>query len=1010
MFSNTPIKTIYKILTKKTKFLLPIICLFLSIQVSGQYSVRVVDSRNSNSINRVLVNRVINNASGVSTETIGYTDSNGRISINQPKGTQIHFIASNYQEQDYFLGTEMRIIISLESSIDRVDEVVVVGYSKVKRKEITGSVGSVKGADLVKQPVLTGTQALQGKLAGVQITNYGSPGSAPTVRIRGTGSVIGGAEPLYVVDGVITDDIRNISTSDIVSMDVLKDASSTAIYGVRAANGVVLITTKAGKRGSSSVSYDGYFGFKNLSNKVYMAGPNLFTAYSNEAAGTFAIKDEQITGKTDWMDAITRTGLQQNHSISINGGGEKNASFLSVNYMKESGILIGNDYERVTLRNNNDFYVGDKLRIGNTLNLSRYFSNNKPFSAFTAAYNAAPLYDVIDENGNYGYSDVNNVGNPVAALDYTDDQSFGNRLMGNLYADWEIIKGLKFNTSLGLDAYGNEGRNYQRRYRVSGTQRYDTTTYTVSANNGYRWIWNQLLTYDANINKNQSLKIIAGHTAEQYDGEMYAISRDGVPSKPQYRYINTGASTIQGNILYQRPVSDYGSRESYLAKVSYAYYDKIFVSGSFRRDGSSKFPVQNRWGNFPSVGLAWDLTKESFFPRSKNFNYLKARASWGKVGNDRINPSEFVTLLSTGLVSVFGNGDIQDGSTIAEIKDPNLKWEVTTEYDFGFDFELGEKRWFGTMDWYYKLTSGALFNVPLSAGLGDNNNSMLTNAADISNTGLELTLGYKSLPGDYRSGFNWSSVLTATFNRNRVENLGLGRPTNYGSLNNGEFATRVAPGQPIGVFWVYETDGVYQSNEEINNSAHLFGAQPGDFRIKDNNGDGVIDDLDRVYVGSYQPIAYFGWNTQLTYKNWDLNIDIFSNYGNKVFNGKKTVRYGGSYNVEYDVAVNRWTPDNPTNEAPRAYNGVPKPSDYYVESGSFVRLNNLSLGYTMPGRAISKIGAKSLRFYVTAQNLFTWMSYSGYTAELPGAPPQAGIELNIYPTSRTVLTGVQIQF
>ena len=578
-------KTIQNVKFVALKLVFFLSFLFAFSLLKAQYSLQVVDSKTSKPINKVLVNRVLTNAKEVSTETVGYTDSLGRILLNQPKGTQIHFIASEYNERDYYLANEKRVIISLDKDVDRVNEVVVVGYSKVKRKEITGSIGSVKGADLVKQPVLTGTQALQGKLAGVQITNYGSPGSAPTVRIRGTGSVIGGAEPLYVVDGVITDDIRNISTSDIVSIDVLKDASSTAIYGVRAANGVVLITTKAGKRGSSSVSYDGYFGFKNLSNKVYMAGPNLFTAYSNEAAGTFAIKNEQITGKTDWMDAITRTGLQQNHSISINGGGKKNASFLSVNYMKESGILLGNDYERVTLRNNNDFYIGDNLRIGNTLNLSRYLSNNKPFSVFTAAYNAAPLYDVIDENGNYGFTDVNNVGNPVAALDYTDDQSFGNRLMGNLYADWEIIKGLKFNTSLGIDAYGNEGRNYQRRYRVSGTQRYDTTTYTVSANNGYRWLWNQLMTYDANINKNQTLKVIAGHTAEKYDGEMYAISRDGVPSKPQYRYINTGASTIQGNILYQRPVSDYGSRESYLAKVSYAYYDKIFISGSFRRDG-----------------------------------------------------------------------------------------------------------------------------------------------------------------------------------------------------------------------------------------------------------------------------------------------------------------------------------------------------------------------------------------------------------------------------------------
>lgn len=980
-----------------------ILILLIGNNLQGQFTLQISNDKTGKALENV---EAVLISSG---NSLGKTDENGILNLNSPKGTEILLTKENFENYTTVLGNDNRIFISLAPKVESVEEVVIVGYNSQKRREITGSVGSVKGADLIKQPVLTGTQAIQGKLAGVQITNFGSPGSAPTVRIRGTGSVIGGAEPLYVVDGIITDDIRNIATTDIVSIDVLKDASSTAIYGVRAANGVILITTRAGKRGTSELRYDSYFGFKSLTNKVYMSGPNSFATYSNEAAGAFAIKPEQITGKTDWMDAITRTGLQQNHSISLSGGGNKSASFLSVNYMKESGILLGNDYERITIRNNNDYYINNGLKIGNTLNISRYKSNNKPFSVFTSAYNAAPLYDAVDENGNYGYSDVNNVGNPLAALDYTDDQSFGNRLMGNVYADVKLAKGLNFNTSFGLDAFDNQGRNYQQRYRVSPTQRYDTTTYRVSSQNGYRWIWNQILTYTTEINKKHKITLLAGHTAEQYDGEEFAIAKDGVPSKPQYRYINTGNSTIQGNILYQRPIGDYGKRESYLSKFNYAYADKLFVTGSLRRDGSSKFPEANRWGYFPSLGLAWDLTKEGFISRNNTVNYLKLRGSFGQVGNDRINPSEFTALLSTGLISVFGNDDIQDGSTIAEIKDPNLKWEITTEYDLGVDLEMLDKRIFVTFDAYYKLTSGALFNVPLAAGLGDNNNSMLTNAADISNQGIELTVGYTP-KNNAKNTFKWNTQLTSTFNKNRVENLGLGRPTNYGNLNNGEFATRVAPGQPIGVFWVYETDGIFQNTDEINQSAHFFGTQPGDFRVIDQNNDGIINDEDRIYVGSYQPVVYLGWNTQLNWKNWDFNIDFFSNIGNKVFNGKKTVRYGGSYNVEYEVAANRWTPDNPSNTSPRAFNGVPKPTDYFVESGSFLRLNNLAIGYTMPKRQLAKIGAKNVRFYLTAQNLFTLMNYSGYTAELPGAPPEAGIELNIYPTSRTVITGVQIQF
>jgi hypothetical protein len=267
--------------------------------------------------------------------------------------------------------------------------------------------------------------------------------------------------------------------------------------------------------------------------------------------------------------------------------------------------------------------------VGNTLNLSNYKSNNKPFSVFTQAYNAAPLYDAIISPGVYGYTDVNNVGNPLATLDYTNDQSFGYRMMGNVFAELKLAKGLTLSSSYGTDIYDNNGQNYQTRYRVSATQRYDTTTLTMSNNTGYRWVWNNLAFYDKNINKDHKFKFLAGHTRERYDGEMYAISRDGVPSAPQYRYINTGTSTIQGNILYQRPVSDYGRRESFLAKVNYTFADKFFLSGSMRRDGSSKFPVQNRWGNFPSLGLGWELTKESFLRKSANLNYLKLRASWG---------------------------------------------------------------------------------------------------------------------------------------------------------------------------------------------------------------------------------------------------------------------------------------------------------------------------------------------------------------------------------------------
>ncbi|MEY5036716.1 MAG: hypothetical protein RLZZ110_1733, partial [Bacteroidota bacterium] len=746
---------------------------------------------------------------------------------------------------------------STQDSIEKpMEEAVVIGYATAKKKDLTGSIASIKGAEIMQQPVLTASQALQSKMAGVQITNSGAPGSAPTVRIRGTGSVIGGAEPLYVVDGIITDDIRNINTADILTIDVLKDASSTAIYGVRAANGVILITTKRGGMGKPKLNYDGYAGVKLMSNKIAMARPGTFSKYSNEAAGTFAVLPTDVTGETNWYDAITRPGNMNNHNLSISGGTEATSYLFSVNYYNENGILNDNNYERVSIRSNNEYRVNDRLKFGNNIGLTRWNSNNKPFSLFTDAYNAAPIYNAKNADGTYGFTTLSDVGNPLAKLEYTDDKTWGNRFMGNFYGDVKLKKNLSFRSAFGLDYDNSRGANYQQKYRVSPTQKYDTTTLTQSEMEKYRWIWDNTLTYTPTLKKGHNMQIMAGHTAERYDGFEQSFKLDGVPFAQQYRYLNTGRDPIQGIINYQRPIADYGRRESYLGRVSYNYEGKYLLNASFRRDGSSKFPTQNRWGNFPSVGLGWMVSNEGFMKNVRSINMLKVRGSWGKVGNDRINPSEFVTLLSTGLSAVFGN-QISMGSTIAEIKDPNLKWETTEEIDFGVDFEAINGHISGVIDFYNKKTLGALFNIPLPGGLGDNNNSMLTNAADILNRGLEVSLRYNK---NSKGKFNYSIGANATFNHNEVLGLGSGLPTNFGSLRNGEFATRVAAGQPIGSFWVYETNGIFQSQAEVDAAPHFLGAQPGDFRVVDQNNDGKLNDLDRIYVGSYQPKCYVGIN------------------------------------------------------------------------------------------------------------------------------------------------------
>jgi TonB-dependent SusC/RagA subfamily outer membrane receptor len=400
---NLPFLSWFELKQLRVSFLL-FLAIFCNTVLFGQYMPQVyaikILGQNNQPLNGAKITYSENTSAGnIKKEVVA--NEKGEAEVVLTLGISLEISASDYESQSVILTDNLKLEIQLEPKSENVGEVVVVGYATSKRRELTGSIGSVSGATLAKQPVLTAAQALQGKLAGVQITSSGAPGSAPTVRIRGTGSVIGGAEPLYVVDGVITEDIRNINNADILSVDVLKDASSTAIYGVRASNGVILITTKAGTRGKASVTYDGYYGIKSISNKVDMAGPNMYATYSNEAAGTFAIIASDITKKptTDWFDAITRTGIQQNHSISVSGGGDLATSLLSVNYMKEQGILSGNDYERLAIRNNNTFNINKSLKIGNNIGLSKYHSNNKPFSLFTQAYNAAPIYTAKDENG-----------------------------------------------------------------------------------------------------------------------------------------------------------------------------------------------------------------------------------------------------------------------------------------------------------------------------------------------------------------------------------------------------------------------------------------------------------------------------------------------------------------------------------------------------------------------------------------------------------------------------------
>ncbi len=931
------------------------------------------------------------------------TDNNGNYTIVVAENATLVFSTVGYESIEVSVSGKTVVDISLKQSSRVMDQVVVVGYGSARKKDLTGSSASVKGADIVNLPALTATQAIQGKVAGVQISNSGAPGSTPNVRIRGTGSILGGADPLYIVDGVITNDIRNINSADIVSMDILKDASSTAIYGARAANGVILITTKAGTRGKFAISYNAYAGVKLLTHKVKMSGPNLYAFYSNEAAGAPEIIASDISGSAYWYDELTRPAIFQNHSLSISGGKTKYRYFFSMGYMNEQGTLLDNDYGRLTVRYNHELTINSKLKFGNNIGFSYYNSENKPYSLFTTAYIAAPIYNAKNADGTYGYTTKSDVGNPLATLEYTHDRSFGKRLQTTAWGEYQIIKGLTFRSSFGIDLEQNNGRIYTPVYFVGPTiQKNESSDLHYSRDSIYQWVWDNFITYDKKFGTDHNLRIVVGHTAERRNGWTSSADKNNVADDKSLWKLNF-KDTAGAQQNFRDPIGNYYRRESFFIRANYRLKERYLLNATFRRDANSNFSLKNRWGNFPSVGVGWILSSENFMAHQTLFDELKLRASYGWVGNDVIAPGQFDLRPTDQLYAYFGTNRY-NGATVTSIVDPDLKWEVVKELDFGLEFSAFRQRLTGEIDYYSKKATDALYTVRyLNVGFGTD---FLTNAADVTNKGIEISLAWN---GEINKVTKYVVRGNITFNHNNVSNVGLGKPLNYGSLNNGWSATQTLAGQPIGSFWVFKTDGIFQTIDEVAAYPHVLNAQPGDFKFVDINQDGEIDNEDRIHVGSYQPKLYYGFNTAVTWKKFDFSLDIFGVSGNKVYNAKKGVRYGGNYNIEFDVATDRWQPGSNNNTTPRAFNGVPYPSDYFIESGSFARINNVTLGYNFEMKG-SRLKIEKLRVFASANNPYIYTKYTGFTPELPGNQNEAGIELNIYPISATYMFGVNVQF
>lgn len=926
------------------------------------------------------------------------TDMNGHYYIRVQKGSTLVFSYIGMQTIEVVVENQSTLNVILKSNVAQLKDVVVIGYGTAKKHDFTGSVSSIQGDKLTEISAVSPIANLQGKVSGVQIVSNGLPGSAPMVLIRGVGSIQAGITPLYVVDGVITDDIRNLNPDDIVSINVLKDASSQAIYGARGSNGVIMITTKSGHAGKLKVNYSGYTGFNTIASRVKMAGSKLYEEYTNEALQYDhkqpAFPTIDATYNTDWLSEITRPGKVMQHTVTMSGGSKDIVYFISLGYYNEQGILKKNNYRRISLKIKNEYYLTKFLKFGNNINLSSYHSDNPNTGYFNEAYRQAPDFPVKDDQGIWGWSNnINNVGNPVASLEYWNNQGKGYRGLGSFWLEAKIIKGLTFRSNFGLDISVNNGLNYSPFFIASPTQQNLISNLSVSNNNEFHYTWDNYFTYNRSFKGVHNLKIVAGITTEQFQTSYLSGYRQDVPPQENYWYLNLGnaASATNGN------GGDKWRRMSYFSRVSYNYKGKYLFTGTLRREGSSRFGADNRWGVFPAFGLGWRISEENFLKGSDVVSNLKLRGSWGIVGNDNISTNAFLYTINTGINYVL-NQNIVVGSTITDIKDPSLKWETSNSYDIGLDFGFFKNRLSGSVDYYNKQTKNLLFPLPLPAILGSA--SYVTNVARMENKGFEFNVNWSQKVND---NFSYSVGGNVTFNQNKVLDLANGLPINGGGLNNGQYTTRTAVGEPVGSFYVYKTNGIYQNQDDINNSAHFPGAKPGDLIYVDTNGDGILNDDDRVFAGSYQPKFYFGFNFSAKYKQFDFLVTAFGNLGNKVYNGKKAQRWGGE-NIEASLS-DYWTTDNPSNTTPRASNSVPIASDYYIESGDFLRINNLTVGYSIPvkSKTISKF-----RIYLSAQNPVTFKKFSGFNPELPGGVLGSGIELNPIPTTAKYLFGVNL--
>ncbi len=957
---------------------------------------------------------------GTTTGAVSDIDGNYSIKISQPNAILV-FSYMGYQSLEVTIGDKPVIDVVLQLQKTSLDEVVVIAYGTVKKSDLSGSVGTIKADDITKITALNPVQSLQGQVSGVQVSSVsGTPGENPMVRIRGTGT-IWGASPIYVVDGVILDDISFINSSDIQSMEVLKDASATSMYGSRGANGVILVTTKRGKIGDEKTTFNfsGEVGIQKLGKKINLLNGHDFATIANEIKpGTYNNVDK--VPNTDWQDLIFHTAPMYDVQLSASGSSKTTQYFISGSYFKQGGIIDKSHFERITLKFNNTYHLTKFLTFGNNINLAPYSQQMAPDVTY-AAYRALPVLTPYYNDGTF--ASVEGVGNPLASLEYSNNYRKGIRGVGNIYAEVNFLKSFTVKSSFGVDASYDKAESFSPAYKVLNPdgsvsqQNNPLSDLSKSWSDDLTWLWENTLSYQHTFGKH-FIDAVVGYTMQDSKSEyMNTEGKNLKRDDPDFWYIrpiyiydpNQSVNTISS---FYNGIGQYYSMISYLFRANYTFNQKYIATVTFRRDGSSKFNQNNQYSNFPSFALGWNISRENFMKSLKAISKLKIRTSWGQVGNDKIPyQGRFSTV--DDLIAVFGTTLVPvSASSYGVNGNSDLKWEVTTQFDAGLEVGVLDDRLTGEFDYYRRVTDDILIYLATPGHLGNGPGALVPfNAGSVLNRGFEFNVAWRDQVGKVKYNV---SVIGSTLHNEMLSIGGTsGADTELlgGYLSNGQPVTRTIVGIPLGSFYGYQTDGIFQTQAELNAYPHLGEAGVGDLRFKDINGDGKLDGRDRTNIGSPIPTFILGLNLGLELYGIDFSVSIQGQTGNKIFNAKNAVR-PDPYNFEESV-MNRWTgPGTSTTEPKPSYGGYNyTPSDYFVQDGSFIRIRNVTLGYTMPESWSKKIAMQKLRLYVKADNLYTFAKYTGYSPEIgSNSVLSTGIDYGIYPITAVYSVGINLTF